>query len=217
MSTIRRLCEAHGKRKDRCKECGGSAFCEHGKQKQRCKECKGVSICEHGKQKAACKKCKGSSICEHENYRTQCKECKGSSICEHGKQRSQCKECKGSSICEHDKQRGSCKVCKGCEHNRFMRYCRECATEMGDKFPYPLEELPVRNIDRKPKEEEPVQKRARQASPTGAEIAASSLAQLIYEGEVSEEEALGNENILLLPDVGANLGLDSGDWARRWS
>jgi len=82
---------------------------------------------------------------------------------------------------------------------------------MGDKFPYPLEELPVRNIDRKPKEEEPVQKRARQASPTGAEIAASSLAQLIYEGEVSEEVALGNENILLLPDVGAKLGLDSSD------
>ena len=80
-----------------------------------------------------------------------------------------------------------------------------------DKFPYPLEELPVRNIDRKPKEEEVVQKKARKAVRTGAEVTASSLAQLIDEGEVSEEVALGNENILLLPDVGAKLGLDSSD------
>ena len=151
MSTIRRLCEAHGKRKDRCKECGGSAFCEHGKQKQRCKECKGVSICEHGKQRAQCKQC-DPSFCV-----------------------------------------------KKCEHGRVMRYCRECATKMGDKFPYPLEELPVRNIDRKPKEEEPAQKKARKAVRTGAEVTASSLAQLIYEGEVSEEVAQGNDNILLLP------------------
>ena len=82
---------------------------------------------------------------------------------------------------------------------------------MGDKFPYPLEMPPIRNMDRKPKEEEPVPKGVRKASPTGAEVTASSLAQLIYEGEVSEEVALGNENILLLPDVGAELGLDSSD------
>ena len=93
-----------------------------------------------------------------------------------------------------------------------MRHCRECATKMGDKFPYPLEMLPIRNMDRKPKEEEPVPKKARKASPTGAEIAASSLAHLIYEGEVSEEVAQCNENILLLPDVGAKLELDPSDW-----
>ena len=29
---------AHGKRRERCKECGGSSICEHGKIKYNCKE-----------------------------------------------------------------------------------------------------------------------------------------------------------------------------------
>jgi len=29
----------HGKRKSRCKECGGSELCIHKKQKSQCKEC----------------------------------------------------------------------------------------------------------------------------------------------------------------------------------
>ena len=46
MSKIRTKCE-HGKRKERCKECGGSAFCEHGKLKARCKECGGNQLCKN--------------------------------------------------------------------------------------------------------------------------------------------------------------------------
>ena len=38
-------CE-HGRRKERCKECGGSAFCEHGRIKATCKECGGSALCK---------------------------------------------------------------------------------------------------------------------------------------------------------------------------
>jgi hypothetical protein len=56
-------CE-HGKRKSRCKECGGSQICEHGKFKSRCKECGGSAFCEHGKLKSYCKECGGSALCK---------------------------------------------------------------------------------------------------------------------------------------------------------
>ena len=49
----------------RCKECGGSAFCEHGRLRSQCKECGGSSICEHGRIRSECKECGGSQICEH--------------------------------------------------------------------------------------------------------------------------------------------------------
>ena len=40
---------AHGKRKSRCKDCGGSDTCEHGKERRRCKDCGGSGICEHSR------------------------------------------------------------------------------------------------------------------------------------------------------------------------
>ena len=43
-------CE-HGRRRQHCKECGGSGLCEHGRQRHRCKECGGASICEHGRRR----------------------------------------------------------------------------------------------------------------------------------------------------------------------
>eukprot|EP00966_Prymnesium_polylepis_P073224 1700263-Prymnesium_polylepis.1 len=92
MPRIRILCE-HGKRKYRCKDCGGSSICEHGKQKSRCKDCGGSSMCEHGKQKKRCKDCGGSYICEHGKQKHICKDCGGSSICEHGKRKHICTEC----------------------------------------------------------------------------------------------------------------------------
>ena len=103
-------CE-HGRRKTRCKECGGGSICEHGKQKTQCKECGGSQICEHGRRKTRCKECGGGSICEHGKQKTQCKECGGSQICEHGKQKSICKDCGGSQICEHNRQKSTCKIC----------------------------------------------------------------------------------------------------------
>ena len=84
----------HGRRRSKCKECGGASICEHGRQRPKCKECGGSGICEHGRQRYNCKECGGSQICEHGRRRTQCKECGGGAICEHGRQRSQCKECK---------------------------------------------------------------------------------------------------------------------------
>ena len=91
-------CE-HGKRKNRCKDCGGSELCEHGKQKYHCKGCGGNVFCEHGKRKHRCKDCGGSEFCEHNRRRNQCRECGGSQICEHGKFKSTCRQCGGSALC----------------------------------------------------------------------------------------------------------------------
>ena len=71
--------------------------CEHGRKRSRCKDCGGSQICEHGRQRSTCKDCGGGSICEHGRQRSVCKDCGGSQICEHGRQRSQCKECRQSS------------------------------------------------------------------------------------------------------------------------
>ena len=66
----------HGKRKLRCKDCGGKGEkkCPHGKRKARCKDCGGgVKKCPHNKRKEQCPQCGGSSICEHKRQRYQCK------------------------------------------------------------------------------------------------------------------------------------------------
>jgi hypothetical protein len=131
--TKKRKCEAgfceHGKRKHRCKECGGCSICEHGREKYHCKECGGSAFCEHGKRKSHCKECGGGSICEHGRQKYHCKECGGSAFCEHGKEKWHCKECGGSAFCEHGKQKSYCKECGGsafCEHGKQKRRCEEC-------------------------------------------------------------------------------------------
>ena len=93
-----KVCSAcpHGKKRSRCKECGGASICEHGRQRHLCKECGGASLCEHGRQRSRCKECGGSEICEHGRQRHRCKECGGSEICEHGRVRSRCKECRAA-------------------------------------------------------------------------------------------------------------------------
>ena len=53
-------CE-HGKRKDKCIECGGVGICEHKRQKDKCIECGGSGICEHKREKNKCKKCMNST------------------------------------------------------------------------------------------------------------------------------------------------------------
>ena len=67
---------------------------EHNKRRNTCKECGGSSICVHNRVRCECKQCGGSQICEHNKRRSQCKECNGNQLCEHNKQRSKCKECK---------------------------------------------------------------------------------------------------------------------------
>ena len=52
-------CE-HGRKRSRCKECGGSYICEHGRERSHCKECGGSSFCEHGRQQSKCKECGGA-------------------------------------------------------------------------------------------------------------------------------------------------------------
>ena len=61
---IYKKCE-HGKRKERCIDCGGYEICEHKKRKTDCIKCGGISICEHNTRKRCCKYCLGSQICEH--------------------------------------------------------------------------------------------------------------------------------------------------------
>ena len=49
-----KVCSAcpHGRRRRKCKECGGSQICEHGRRRSHCKECGGSQICEHGRQRS---------------------------------------------------------------------------------------------------------------------------------------------------------------------
>ncbi len=121
-------CE-HGKRKSRCKKCGGSSICEHNIEKRYCKKCGGSAFCKHGKRKTICKECGGSGICEHSKRKNTCKECGGSSICEHNIEKRYCKECGGSAFCKHNIEKRYCKECGGsafCKHNIEKRYCKEC-------------------------------------------------------------------------------------------
>ena len=64
-----------------CKEYGGSGLCEHGRRRDQCKECggSGLWLCEHGRPRDRCKECGGSGFCEHGRQRSKCKECGGSS------------------------------------------------------------------------------------------------------------------------------------------
>ena len=147
-------CE-HNRRKDRCKDCGGSQICEHGKRKERCKECGGSEICEHNRRRSECKECGGSQFCEHNRRRIECKECGGSQICEHNRRRRTCKECSGSQICEHNRRRSECKdcggirICKskytiGCRtlgNRKLNGYCSHCFVNI---FPQDPRALTVR-------------------------------------------------------------------------
>ena len=93
--------------------------CEHDKRKDTCRECGGSSICEHNKFKSICRECGGGSICEHNRCRSKCKECGGGSICIHSRERTKCRECGGGSICIHSRVRSSCKECR--ENESYLR------------------------------------------------------------------------------------------------
>ena len=129
-------CE-HGKRKTRCKECGGSEMCIHEKQKPFCRECNGSQFCIHNKTKSICIDCGGSRICKHRKQKPFCKECGGSAFCKHGRRKTRCKECGGSEICKHGKHNSYCKECGGshlcksewCEtfgNRKYEGYCLPC-------------------------------------------------------------------------------------------
>jgi hypothetical protein len=120
---------SHGRRKSRCKDCGGSSLCCHARLKVQCKECGFASRCAHGRRRSACKECGGSLYCCHGRQKSRCKECSGVAFCEHGRRRSHCRDCGGASMCEHGRRRSTCKACGGssiCGHGRQKSRCREC-------------------------------------------------------------------------------------------
>ena len=65
-------CEHGVKYRSKCKVCSA---CPHGRKRSRCKECGGSEICEHGHQRYYCKNCGGGAYCEHGRERRSCKEC----------------------------------------------------------------------------------------------------------------------------------------------
>jgi hypothetical protein len=93
----RNVCK-HGRRKHRCKDCGGSSICPHGREQHVCKDCGGSGLCHHGRRKCRCAQCGGSSLCQHGRERFRCKLCGGMGVCPHGQQRQHCAKCpsKGS-------------------------------------------------------------------------------------------------------------------------
>ncbi len=126
-----RLC-IHNKRKEVCKECGGSALCVHDKEKRFCKEgCGGSAYCIHNKKKEYCREgCGGSALCEHAKIKRYCKDCEGSAYCIHNTLKRICREgCGGSSYCIHNKRKEVCKECGGsalCVHDKEKLKCIEC-------------------------------------------------------------------------------------------
>ena len=126
-------CE-HGRRKDRCKDCGGAGICKHNRLRFQCKDCGGSQICEHNHRKATCLKCAGSQICKHNKIKGMCIECGGSELCHHGRSKYKCKECRGNQICQHGVLKYNCKECNGsqrCEHGRLKQSCKDCG---GSKY-----------------------------------------------------------------------------------
>lgn len=125
---IRKKCP-HGKRKEICKYCGGSAICIHNRLRYQCKQCQGINICAHNNRRSQCKLCHGTDICVHDRRKYSCRDCNGKGICVHNRIKSQCIDCKGTRICIHNRQIYTCKDCKGkgiCIHNRIKSQCIDC-------------------------------------------------------------------------------------------
>eukprot|EP00656_Telonema_subtile_P048408 TRINITY_DN5761_c0_g1_i1.p1 TRINITY_DN5761_c0_g1~~TRINITY_DN5761_c0_g1_i1.p1 ORF type:complete len:462 (-),score=38.13 TRINITY_DN5761_c0_g1_i1:204-1589(-) len=85
--------------------------CPHGRRRSRCKDCGGSQICPHGRERYVCGECGGPGRCIHKRARSRCKDCRPQTICKHHKRRSRCKQCGGSQICPHGRERYSCKDC----------------------------------------------------------------------------------------------------------
>jgi hypothetical protein len=119
----------HGRRTDRCKDCGGKSICEHARIKIACRDCGGAIFCIHGKVKYNCRECNGSQICIHNKFKNICRECSKNTYCEHGKRKNRCKDCGGSQICIHHRDKSSCRDCSTtilCIHKKFKSTCKEC-------------------------------------------------------------------------------------------
>ena len=78
---------------EKCQTRVNNKKCIHDKRKQQCKDCGGSSICIHDKRKSTCRECDGSAICIHDKFKSHCRICGGGSFCIHDKRRSDCREC----------------------------------------------------------------------------------------------------------------------------
>ena len=94
--------------------------CEHGKSKNMCRECGGSAFCQHKKRKTDCKLCGGSSICIHEIIKYGCRLCNGQRYCEHGKKKTTCIICGGSDLCKSP----WCETKKN--NSKYEGYCMPC-------------------------------------------------------------------------------------------
>jgi len=148
------LCSC-GKRKYRCKVCGGSALCPHGKVKSDCQEC--TPSCPHGYTKRNCKDCNPQRICPHGYSKRNCKDCNPQRLCLHGCFKSRCSKCRQASLkktdaregggaakerkvypstwlsklkCDHKPAKELCVICSphlACtEHNKIRSKCKIC-------------------------------------------------------------------------------------------
>ena len=73
------ICE-HGRRRYRCKDCGGSSICVHRREKRMCKQCGGNGLCQHGRDRFRCAQCRGGEsdggVCLHNFWeRRRCTKC----------------------------------------------------------------------------------------------------------------------------------------------
>ena len=145
---IRRKCP-HGKRPDRCAECGGVGMCEHGIRKSYCGPCGGSAVCEHGKIAHGCPVCRKRCVhgkqtpscpvcfphlaCIHGNLQYECTLCKSSPrFCIHKKEKRNCAECGGESLCVHRTKKVQCWRCGGtktryCPHGQIRFQCASCS------------------------------------------------------------------------------------------
>ena len=65
----------HGRRRTRCRHCGGGSICVHGRRTERCLVCGGSNFCVHGRRKERCRHCGGSGFCEHNRHTETCPDC----------------------------------------------------------------------------------------------------------------------------------------------
>lgn len=119
---------SHNKRRNQCKDCGGSSICVHGRRKAICKDCVGNSICIHKRQKNTCIECGGKGRCIHGKLIRYCSECSNNSHkCIHGLRKQRCQRCGGSDTCVHVNNKYQCRFCsKKCEHGLITYSCKEC-------------------------------------------------------------------------------------------
>lgn len=102
---MRKKC-THGRRYDKCRDCG-TGLCVHGRQSSQCRDC-GTGLCMHGRQSSRCRDC-GRGVCLHGRRFDKCRDC-GTGLCVHNRNSSLCRDC-GVGYCLHGRQSSLCRKC----------------------------------------------------------------------------------------------------------